>query len=227
MTRKATILLTALALLLPFSTAHAVGQWSFGVNGGVGIPVGNFSSSDSTGLEAKTGITFGGEVDYHTGGKLAIGLDGGFNTNKHKGEGDVLDLGGGQTLTAVKDKFKITHFGAHAKYKFSPGSKASPYGVLGLGIYDLKEDYDYAFDDGSTVVHFTDESDNVEQPGSRIGGRIGLGALIHASNSIGVSLESDYNYIKMDKDKFGIGSLAYVGVRGGITLILQPSAGSQ
>ena len=218
MTAKNSILAATTALPLIASVAYAKGKCEFGLNGGVGIPTGDFGSSDTTsGLDAKTGPTIGAIFFYFVTDKVAIGVDGTWNKNKHAAEGTVENLGGGATLTANKDKFKGWHLGAHGKFMIPTEGKVSPYGLLGVGVYHLAEDYEYTLDDGACgITKFTDEGDQVVQPGSRLGGRIGVGTMIDTSPQIGVALEGDYNLIKMDKDKFGVSSLKYITVRGGL-----------
>jgi hypothetical protein len=206
----------ALALVLVAPVAHAAGGWTIGVTGGMGIPTGNFASDDSTtGLEAKSGPTVGLDISYRLTDMFDIGVDGGWTSNKHANEGKVEDLGAGETITAEKDRFVSFHFGAHVKAKLPMGeSKVKPYGLLGLGIYNVEEDYEYVYDDGMGFqIVFTDETDGIEQPGARLGGRVGAGAMYQATKQIGVGLEADFNYITMDKDKFGLSSLQYATVR--------------
>jgi len=214
MFRKGSWLVAALALLAVAPVANAAGGWTISLNGGLGIPTGDFKDS----LEAKSGPQFALDICYHLSDLFAVGVDGGMNQNKHGFEGDVEDLGGGATLTADKDKFIAWHAGVHGKYMIPMQGKVHPYGVLGVGIYNLKEDYEYTFNDGAgTIVTFTDEADeaagNFEQPGSRLGGRIGLGAMYQATGQVGVGIEADYNMITMDKDKFDVSSLQYLTVR--------------
>lgn len=224
MLRKRSLLIAVLALALTAPAAHAAGAWMIGVNGGLTIPTGDFGSDDpNTGLDAKSGPQFGLDICYMVNDKIAVGVDGSWVQNKHGAEGSVEDLGGGLTLTANKDKFKVLRFGAHGKYMFPmEGSSVHPYVTLGAGIYNLKEDYEYTLDDGVTQTVFTDESDNVEQPGSRIGGKAGLGASFKATDKVNIDVQANFNYISLDKDKFGISSAQYIGLQAGVSFNIMP-----
>jgi len=60
--------------------------------------------------------------------------------------------------------------------------------MLGLGIYNVSEDYEYTYQDAVITQVFTDESDNVEQPGARFGGKLGAGATYMVSPTFGLGL---------------------------------------
>lgn len=212
MLRKVWWWVAALALVLIAPAANA-GGFTISANGGFGIPLGDFSSSDSTGLDAKSGPAAGIDICYHASDIFAVGVDAGWNSNKHSNEGETVDYGGGITEEAKKDKYVNWHFGVHGKYMPPMEGKVHPYGLLGIGIFNVKEDYEYIYTDPTGTTTFTDESDNVEQPGSRVGGRIGAGATYMTSEQVGVGLEADYNYISLDKDKFEVSSLTYFTIR--------------
>jgi opacity protein-like surface antigen len=220
MFRKHSLLIAAVALVLVVPVAHAAG-WTIGVNGGMNVPMGDFKDS----LDAKSGPQVGIDISYHVNDKISVGVDGGWSVNKHEGEGDVEDLGGGSTLTANKDKFQSLRFGAHGKYMFPMAdSPVHPYLVVGAGMYNLKEDYEYTFYDpsGPTTLVFTDESDNVEQPGSRIGGKVGLGASFKATEQVSIDVQANYNFITMDEAKVGLSNVQYIGVQAGVSFNVMP-----
>jgi opacity protein-like surface antigen len=194
------------------------GAWEVGLVGGIGSPTGSFKDS----LEAKSGPQGGLEICYHITDVIAVGVDGSWNRNKHKGEGDVEDLGGGTTLTADKDRYTITQFGIHGRYMVPTSGPLDPYGLVGVGIYNLKEDYEYTYFDGSMETVFTDESDMVEQPGSKFGFRLGAGASYMVSPKIAVGVAADYNHVSIDKDKFGISTVPWLSFRGRITYHIMP-----
>ncbi len=224
MPRTCALVVAVAALLVVVPGAKAAGSWSIGATGGVTIPVGDFGKSDSTGLDAGTGPQAGIDICYHLNERVAIGVDAAWVQNKHGAEGSVEDFGGGQTLTANKDKFKILRVGAHAKFMVPmEGSRLGPYGVVGLGLYNFKEDYEYTLaGGGAPTVVFTDESDNVEQPGSRFGGKVGIGTTIQANEKFGFHVQGDYNYIRLDKDKFGLSSVQYIGIQAGVHYNIMP-----
>jgi opacity protein-like surface antigen len=202
----ATVLSLALSLALIPVAAHAAG-WEIGLNGGVGLPMGDFK--DENLLDAKSGPQGGIDICYHVNDKLAVGVDGSWNQNKHGAEGSVEDLGGGSTLTANKDKFKAIQYGVHGKYMFPMSGSFKPYAMVGVGFYDLKEDYEYTYYDAGTMTStvFTDESDvstgYFEQQGARFGFKFGVGGMYMTSPKIGIGVSADYNSISLDKAKFG------------------------
>jgi outer membrane protein W len=220
MSWKSSLLVVAVALLAGVPEARAAGGLMVGVNGGVTIPTGDFGSSDATnGLGAKAGPQAGLEVSYMVNDRFAIGVDGSWLSNKLGVEGTVEDLGGGLTLTVNKDKFRLLRFGAHGKYMFPmEGSPVSPYAVVGAGIYNLKEDYEWTVFDSntSTSVVFTDESASSNQIGSRPGGKLGFGTTFKATDKVGIDVQVSYNVISLDKAKSGISSAQYIGIQAGV-----------
>lgn len=216
-------LVVGLALVLS-PASWAAGGWDVGLTGGIGVPTGDFKDKDK--LDGRTGPQAGMEICYHASETVAVGVDASWNRNKHGAEGEVEDLGGGTTLTANKDRFQTLQFGVHGKYLIPASGPIKPYGLLGVGIYSLKEDYEYTYDDGVTQTVFTDESDETdgsfEQPGSRVGFKIGLGATYMTSPTLGLGIGVDYNSISMDKDKFEVSTVPYISVRGKVTYHIMP-----
>src|SRR5262245_52975770 len=225
MLRRGTWMLVVTALLCMAPAARASGEWMIGLNGGWTFPTGDYGSKDSTGLEANSGPQAGLEVSYLVNNRWAFGASGTWISNTHEAEGDVVDLGGGTTLTANKDKFKILHFGAHAKYLFPVEKPAvRPYAVLGLGMYNLKEDYEYTLAGGGAPTEvFTDENDNAEQPGSRFGGSLGVGALFKVAAKVSIDGRANYHWVSMDKNKFTVSSVQFFGLQAGIVYHVQPN----
>jgi opacity protein-like surface antigen len=212
-----TALIAALVLMLGTATARAH-DCDLSFSGGLSMPMGDFKDEDK--LDGRSGPLFGADFHYHVSPKIAIGVDLSYMTNKHGAEGTVEDVPGG-TLTADKDKFNTIHYGVQGKYFFSTAGKIDPFFTLGLGFWNLKEDYEYTFDDGVTQTVFTDESDEAlgdfEQPGSRFGYTVGVGLTYMTSAKMGLGLGLDYNSISMDKDKFGVSTVPYLGITGRLT----------
>ena len=71
-----------------------------------------------------------------------------------------------------------------------------------------------------TSVPITDESLAIDQPGSRFGGKLGAGAPFKAAKMFDIDVAANYNYISLDKDKFGISSLSYFDVHAGVVFHL-------
>lgn len=218
MHRKSLMLAVTVAVLLGLAAAP-VGTWAAGwgitAMGGLGLPTGDFG--DENKLDGQSGPQAGIDICYDINEMFAVGVDGSWNQNKHGVEGETFDFGGGITEEAKKDRFIAWQFGAHGKYMFPMSGPVKVHAKLGLGIYNLKEDYEYIYNDNGTITTFTDESDNAEQPGSRFGGKVGLGGVYMFNDMWGVGLEGDYNYASMDKDKFGVSSVTYIGVHALLT----------
>jgi len=208
MKRSLTLFTVALVLTLSASLAHAA-QWMVQANGGASIPTGDFADKNKN--DAGTGALVGGAVSYLVNERFAVGVDGSWTRNKHGIEGTTEDLGGGLTVNYDKDRFQQWQVGAHGKYLMPVSGRIHPFGLVGVGFYNVKEVYEYKYSDGTSQ---TDESDNVEQPGSRFGGKVGLGAMLDATPQVSVGVQGEYNFVSMDKDKFGLSSLQFIGVRG-------------
>ena len=212
-------LIAALALLGWAATAPA-GEYDLSFSGGFSVPTGDFKD-----IDAETGPQIGVDLHYHFSPAVALGVDLSWMRNKHAGEGETEDLGGGVLVTAEKDRYNTIHYGVHGKYFFSTAGSLDPWVVLGLGFYNLKNDYEYTVDDGvNPPVTFTDESDEAdglfEQPGSRFGYRLGAGVTYMTSPKMGIGLGFDYNSISIDEDEFGISSAPFYSILGRITFRL-------
>lgn len=204
--------LAFVVVLLTVPIAASASNWGLTLTGGAGIPTGDFAD-----IDAQTGSILGLDICMDVNQAFAVGVDGSLNKFKHQGEGGVEDLGGGATLTANKDKYKVVQFGIHGKYKIKTSGKIEPYVMLGLGIYNLTEDYEYTYEDAVLTQVFTDESDSLNQPGSRFGGKLGVGANYMVSPTLGLGMSADFNHASMDKDKYEISSAQYWAIRGRVT----------
>lgn len=214
----------ALALVLVLVAApnsFAAGKpWEISLTGGLGLPQGDFKDEDL--MDGRSGPQMGIDICYHITDVIALGADASWNRNKHGAEGETEDLGGGITVTAEKDRFTTIQFGLHGKYMFATSGKLKPYGLLGLGMYNIKEDWEYLYDDNGTVTTFTDESEDFDQPGAKFGWKLGAGATYMTSPKIGLGLGVDYNSFSLDEDTFGVSSVPYISVRGRLTYHIMP-----
>jgi hypothetical protein len=217
MSRRGTLLIV-IALLSAAPAARAAGRWTLGVNGGWTFPTGDYASTGANGLGATSGPQGGLEVGYVATERIIVGLDGAYVKHGQANEGDAVDVGGGFTLVNVKDQFPMPRVGAFAKFLVPlQNPSIRPYGLLGLGAYDPRHDYEYRLDDslGVPTDTFTDELDNAEQPGWRAGGRIGLGALFQASETIDIDVRGDFHVISLNQNLYGISSIQYLGLQAG------------
>jgi opacity protein-like surface antigen len=202
----------SLALAAPAAQAAAPKTVVIHVNGGFNVPTGDFK--DANLLDARTGYQFGGGIDYMLSERIAIGVDGSFNKNKHGAEGDTLDLGLGDTYRLDKDRFTTLQAGVHAKWMFPmQNSPIGPYALIGLGAYRTKE----AWTETYTLSGTATTSSGEYSYGKRFGGKLGLGAVYKLTEQIGLGLEGDYNFISEDKARTGSSSLQYAGIHADVS----------
>jgi opacity protein-like surface antigen len=215
MFRKLSLLIAALALVLVVPVAHAAG-WTIGVSGGLSKPTGDF------GQDSKIGPAAGIDICMHVNDKFAVGVEGNWTQNKHEDVGVVVDLGGGDTYTLNKDNFVNLSGGVHGKFMFPVGeSTISPYALLGLGMYKLKEDYEETYVLGGTTTVYTDE-DAGGFSENRFGGKVGLGAVYKATEQVGITLQGEINYVTLDEATAGDSSFKFWGIRAGLNFHIMP-----
>jgi outer membrane protein W len=140
--RKLGIVVTAIACLMVAAVsfaadAPAAGAMTFGVNGGVMVPSGDFGDA------AKLG--FGGGVygDYMINEQFAIGIDAGYLMADPKDDYLTLLKGAAEDLGVVDYTVDISNsiipITAHAKWlPTMKDSKIAPYVVVGGGFYMMK-----------------------------------------------------------------------------------------
>jgi outer membrane protein with beta-barrel domain len=186
----------------------AIAATTIQVHGGAGIPVGDFADKDKA--DAQTGYQFGGAVTFWMNRTWGLGVDGSYMKNTHGAEGEVIDLGGGDTYKLDEDKFTTIQVGAHAKYMLPGEGKVKCYGLLGIGLYNGKEKFTETLTLGGTPSTSSGET-NFD---SKLGGKLGLGASYMFNPSWGLGAEADFNMVSEDKDKAGFSSLQYAGVKG-------------
>lgn len=221
MSRKKLFWMAFLALVLVVPAAHAAspGSWVVSANGGLSLPTGDFGGDGVDQLDASTGYQFGGAVDYVLNEMFAVGVDGSWNSNKHGGEGDVIDLGGGDTYTLDEAKFSTWQIGAHGKYMIPSGAgPISPFLLAGVGVYNTKLKWEETF--VLSGVSFSDSGE--ETSDTRFGFKGGAGASFRANDQVSVGIEGDYNFISEDKDKVGVDNLQYIGVHAFVAWAIMP-----
>jgi Outer membrane protein beta-barrel domain len=131
---------SALLSLVAVPMAHAEGTMSFGLNGGVAMPMGDFGDA------FKLGFAGGVYGDYWMNSKVAIGAD--VMYNRFTGDEDVF--GSGSDIT-----FSDIQFGGHLKYKFPmEGSSMAPWLQGGVAAYNGKADGSGVDGDSSTDFGF-------------------------------------------------------------------------
>ena len=191
--------------------------YSISLAAGSGIPIGDFASESK--FNAEAGFQFGGSVDRMISDWIALGVDGSYNKNTRKTEGEVVDPPDGTDIL-TKDQFTTTQFGVHAKLYLGTGDRPlKVWALLGGGGYRFKEEYVVTFSDGE--LSYDDEGKS--KTGITLGGKIGMGADFKASRRLSVGIGTDVNFILLDRDtmiqKFdeNLNSLQHVGVHAGVT----------
>jgi hypothetical protein len=125
--------LTAVAMATAFtaSTAHAQTPVSFGVGGGVSLPLGNFSDASKLGFQGTALVQF-------APANLPVGfrVDGTYQQNKFSDLQASLPSGDG--------KFQTIFGTADVVYTFKTAetSKIHPYLIAGGGVYNFKTKLD-------------------------------------------------------------------------------------
>jgi len=120
-TRTSPLLFAVAALVFAGPVAHAAGNWTMGVNGGVSKPTGDL------GKDLKVGPVAGIDICMHVNDRFAVGAEGSWTQSSHKDVGVVEQLGGGDTYTLNEDKLVNISGGIHGKYTFAVGeSRIAP-----------------------------------------------------------------------------------------------------
>jgi opacity protein-like surface antigen len=213
MFRRSSLLVAAVALLMAVPVAHAAGGWTIGVNGGVSKPTGEY------GKDLKVGPVAGIDICMHVNDQFAVGAEGNWTKSKHKDVGVTVDDGFGGTYTLDKDNIVNLSGGVHGKYTFPVNeSKIAPYALLGLGLYNVKEDYQETFTFGGTTTVETDESQGIKGE-TRFGGKGGAGAVYKVTEQVGISLQGEYNIVTVNTSGAPAGTpstFKFFGVRAGV-----------
>jgi len=164
--RKFGFVLAALACLsiMAVPAMAAKGDITFGVDGGMTIPTGDFGDLFQSGF---MGGVFG---DYQIHEMFAVGLDGAYSQNK------VKDLPAG-----VDAKVTFLQFGGHVK--FMPQMKdvkVLPYLQVGAGLYNAKTSITGTDAKGDTTVN-------------KFGFNVGVGADYKVNPQIAVGVFGAYH----------------------------------
>ncbi|NLO91394.1 MAG: porin family protein [Elusimicrobia bacterium] len=152
------------------------GKYEVGLMPGFAIPVsGNYWGNSTTGVKSSFALAAYG--DYRINDMFAAGLDIGYDFG-HKAQGD--------NVTNSKTKMlQITPHGKIMKDMDMFGKKGKVYGVLGLGMYNLK----FKNDDGD--VQDADGNSSVTKFGFNLGG----GADVEIAQNILLGLEVRWHHV--------------------------------
>ena len=171
-------------------------SWLIGADGGIAFPAGTFNKVWSSGFSASL------SASYLLSPRFAVGLTGsrnGFGTaSDYQAFLDFLDPGASETFTAWQ-------FGAHGNWMIpvSDSSKFSPYVVLGVGLYNVKDKYESPTG-----------TDELSQ--TAFGFRGGLGCDYWISPTFGLGLDTNYNDTFTNVEDIGYGNTPYFTVAAGV-----------
>jgi opacity protein-like surface antigen len=201
---KIAVPVLALAGFLAGAPAHALGGgFVFGVQGGGGVPTGDY------GDEFSSGFNFGGTVDYMLMPMFSLGADLGYHSNNAKDEvnqefSDSLSSQAGFPVTG-EIKANALQYGAHVMFMPPVPGGIHPYVQVGVAQYNTK----LRFEGGGVKV-------DVES--NQMGFNVGGGALFNAAPLVGVGVDVRYHNVGT-KDDFGA-DLTWLAVSARLTVKL-------
>ncbi|MCC6350023.1 MAG: porin family protein [Candidatus Eisenbacteria bacterium] len=177
-----------LVAALSLVTLLAGSSYAAGFSAGIGAGIHKFTGDAGEGI--KTGIVVQAFGDYMISPMWAAGADLGYSTSKHEDDGKLAEdvYPGGGLTGKISSSFKVTSFGAHAKF-FPPmtGSPIAPYLVAGVGMYNWKGEW-------SVPGQSQDES------GTDFGFRGGAGANYSVNPVFGINAEADFRSIMTENE---------------------------
>jgi hypothetical protein len=175
--------LLCMSLAIPALAAEK-GEISFGLNGGLAMPMGDF------GDVAKMGFGGGVYADYWLMPAIAIGVDGSYNRFDYSDDYITLDealLHEVDPAGTVDGTFTLMQFGAHGKYMFPlENAPVAPWLSIGLGMYNMKDKYDVT----SSVLDEAglNPSDEISDTKFGVNGAIGAAFKVSPAFSVGASI---------------------------------------
>jgi len=171
-------LLLITALVLTASAAHA-GNMTFGLNGGISSPTGDYSDG------FKLGFNGGVYGDYWLKDNYAFGLD--INGDFLKGKDDAINKLKSPGYQNPDAKSTIISFGAHGLLAMPMNDMpVQPWIIYGAGLYHV-----------SSKITGTDPAQklNIDDSVNKFGFHGGLGADFKAGSSAKIGADVKYHYI--------------------------------
>lgn len=166
--------LLALALAAALATPAAAAEFWAGVDGGLGIPIGNLSDAASTGFNLGLHGTYRMTDQFGFGGELGWQSYGG-NDDLEK---ELSALAG----TAVDVRLRVIPILAFAEYELPGQTSMVPFLRAGLGLYNLNLKAESAAGD-------TEDSE------TKFGLHVGGGLNGEVSDTIQWSVDGLYHYV--------------------------------
>ena len=201
---KIAVPVLALAAFLAGAPAYALGGGIvFGVQGGGGVPTGDY------GDEFSSGFNLGGTVDFMLMPMFGLGADLGYFSNNAKDEvnqefSDSLSAAAGTPITG-EIKANALQYGAHATFMPPVPGGFHPYLQAGVAQYNTK----LRFEGGGVKV-------DVES--NQVGFNVGGGAMFSVAPLVGVGVDAHYHNVGT-KDDFGA-DLTWLAVSARLTVKL-------
>lgn len=179
---------------------------------GVTIPLGDFAADSLGG--AQTGFQFGVALDAMFTKSLSAGVEFDWGVNNNILEGEKINQGGGFYTRYETNQYEIRQYGVRGRYFLPTNSHFHPFGLVGIGAYDINGKYEVAF--GGPVPTAEVKQKGKTDFGTRFGWRLGLGFEHEASPQIRLGLSAEYNNVSMDQAKYSSSSAAFWGIRASI-----------
>ena len=173
--KKTWLLTLALTAMLASSAVAAPGAIWVGVNGGIGLPFGDFRDV------ASTGFNLGLTGDYMMSDSWALGGELGWH--KFGGNDDFEKSESARLSVPVEITIRAIPITAHAKYLLPANESAAPFVKAALGLYNLNTKTD--------AGSLGDDNESSTKPGFQFGG----GLNFKSTESVAYGAELLYHYI--------------------------------
>lgn len=173
--KKTWLLTLAMVAMLASSAVAAPGAIWVGVNGGVGLPFGEFKDA------ASTGFNLGLTGDYMMSDTWALGGELGWH--KFGGNDDFEKSETARLGVPVEITIRAIPITAHAKFLMPANESAAPFVKAALGLYNLNTKIDAGVEGDS------DESN------TKLGFQVGGGLNFKSTESVAYGAELLYHYI--------------------------------
>lgn len=182
------------------STTGSKGTWTFGIQGGLSKPTGDYNN------EAKSGWNFGGQADYWFNSMWGVGADAAYHANNASDDFNAALVADPLFGTGTTAKFSVIQYGVHATYMIPmTGSQFAPYLQAGGAGYNIKEKIEGGLAPG-------DNSDN------KFGFNVGAGVDYHATPTLNVGINGTYHDVPVNGSTF-----SWFGVQGRVTFKMPTS----
>ena len=177
------------------------GNWTFGIQGGMSKPTGDF------GNVASSGWNFGGQADYWMNSVWGFGGDVAYHANNAADDVNAALVADPFFGPGTQMKFSTLQFGVHTTYMIpTQGGTTFPYLQAGMGSYNVKTTIDGGLLPG-----------DISQ--SKFGLNMGAGVDFRATPAMNLGVNGTYHYISADPS-----ALNWFGVEGRVTFKVPTSS---